>query len=515
MLNGLSDIPLVTLLTIGVVASYFGVLFLIARATAAQEAGNSSFFIGNRQSPWYVVAFGMIGTTFSGVTFISVPGWVGATQFSYFQMVLGYIAGYTVIALVLMPLYYRLNLTSIYGFLDQRFGPSSYRTGSFFFMVSRSIGAAFRLYLVAIVFQVFVFEPFNIPFVLAVVITLALIWIYTHRGGIKTIIWTDALQTALMLTALVVSLFYLGQTMDLSASGLVNTVSQSQYGQVFFFEDYKAANFFPKQFLSGAFIAIVMTGLDQDMMQKNLSCPNLKDAQKNMFTFTGGLVMVKLSFLILGALLFLYANSEGIAIPDKSDYLYPQLAFEEFPLAVSLIFILGLTASAYSSADSALAALTTAFCVDFLGFERRTISHQLRTRYTVHLGFTAVLLGIILFFHYLNDQSVISKIFDAASYTYGPLLGLFSFGLFTYLQPRDRFIPVVCLVSPVLSYFIGQYAPLILGGYEIGFELLVVNGLLTFTGLWMLSYRRKQARPEPDIPVEKRTQPADDKAVEL
>jgi Na+/proline symporter len=490
MLNGLSDIPLVTLLTIGVVASYFGVLFLIARATAAQEAGNSSFFIGNRQSPWYVVAFGMIGTTFSGVTFISVPGWVGATQFSYFQMVLGYIAGYTVIALVLMPLYYRLNLTSIYGFLDQRFGPSSYRTGSFFFMVSRSIGAAFRLYLVAIVFQVFVFEPFNIPFVLAVVITLALIWIYTHRGGIKTIIWTDALQTALMLTALIVSLFYLGQTMDLSASGLVNTVSQSQYGQVFFFEDYKAANFFPKQFLSGAFIAIVMTGLDQDMMQKNLSCPNL---------------IVKLTFLILGALLFLYANREGIAIPDKSDYLYPQLAFEEFPLAVSLIFILGLTASAYSSADSALAALTTAFCVDFLGFERRTISHQLRTRYAVHLGFTAVLLGIILFFHYLNDQSVISKIFDAASYTYGPLLGLFSFGLFTYLQPRDRFIPAVCLVSPVLSYFIGQYAPLILGGYEIG----------TFTGLWMLSYRRKQARPEPDIPVEERTQPADDKAVEL
>lgn len=495
MLNSIFNIPQVTVLTIAVVAGYFIVLFLIARVTAPEKsAGHSAFFLGNRQSPWYVVAFGMIGTTFSGVTFISVPGWVGDTQLGYFQMVLGYIVGYTVIALILMPLYYRLNLTSIYGFLDQRFGPASYKTGSFFFMLSRSIGAAFRLYLVAIVFQVFVFKPFNIPFVLAVIITLALIWIYTHRGGIQTIVWTDTLQTALMLTALVVSLFYLADAMSLSATGIVKAVSESSYGQMFFLDDYKAPNFFPKQFLSGAFIAIVMTGLDQDMMQKNLSCPNLRDAQKNMFTFTGGLVIVKLVFLVLGALLYLYANSNGISIPEKSDYLYPQIAFEHFPMAVSLFFILGLTASAYSSADSALAALTTAFCVDFLGFGNKAHKSQHTIRYVVHIGFTVLLLGIILFFHYLNDQSVISKIFDAASYTYGPLLGLFSFGLFMKGQPRDYLIPLVCLLAPLLAFLTGQLAPLLLGGYEIGFELLVINGLFTFGGLWLIAQQRKPSR---------------------
>ena len=487
MANFIPNIPLVTGLTITVVAGYFLLLFIIARLTSPRDAGNSAFFLGNRQSPWYIVAFGMIGTTFSGVTFISVPGWVGDTQFSYFQMVLGYIVGYTVIALVLMPLYYRLNLTSIYSFLDQRFGPASYKTGSFFFMVSRSIGAAFRLYLVAIVFQVFVFKPFNIPFVVAVIITLLLIWLYTHRGGIQTIVWTDSLQTGLMLTALVVTLFYLGSVMELDLPGMVQRVSESQYGKVFFLDNYKSPDFFPKQFLSGAFIAIVMTGLDQDMMQKNLICPNLKDAQKNMFTFTGGLVIVKLVFLLLGALLYIYANNQGITIPDKSDYLYPQLAFENFPLAVSLVFILGLTASAYSSADSALAALTTAFCVDFLGFDREASKNQLNIRYAVHIGFTIILLGIILFFHYLNDQSVISKIFDAASYTYGPLLGLFSFGLFMSHQPRDRWIPLVCITAPIVSYLIGQLAPLLLAGYEIGFELLVINGLITFGGLWLIS----------------------------
>ena len=482
------NVPLVTGLTITVVAGYFLLLFLIARLTSPRESGHSAFFLANRRSPWYVVAFGMIGTTFSGVTFISVPGWVGDTQFSYFQMVLGYIAGYTVIALVLMPLYYRLNLTSIYSFLNQRFGPASYKTGSFFFMVSRSIGAAFRLYLVAIVFQVFVFKPFNIPFVLAVIITLMLIWIYTHRGGIQTIVWTDTLQTGLMLTALIVTLFYLGDAMAMNAGEMVKRVQDSQYGQMFFLSDYKAANFFPKQFLSGAFIAIVMTGLDQDMMQKNLSCPNLRDAQKNMFTFTGGLVLVKLVFLMLGALLFIYANNHGIPIPEKTDYLYPRLAFEHFPLAVSLFFILGLTASAYSSADSALAALTTAFCVDFLGFKKETVRQgQIRTRYLVHIGFTILILGIILFFHYLNDQSVISKIFDAASYTYGPLLGLYSFGLFMKSQPRDQLIPLVCLSAPLLAYITGKLAPLVLGGYQIGFELLVINGLFTFGGLWLIS----------------------------
>lgn len=479
--------PLVTLLTIIVIAGYFALLFVISRITTRNQVNNQTFFNANRESPWYVVAFGMIGTTFSGVTFISVPGWVGATEFSYFQMVLGYIAGYTVIATVLLPLYYRLNLTSIYSYLGQRFGNYSYKTGSFFFIVSRSIGAAFRLYLVAIVFQVFIFNEFNFPFFLAVLITLALIWIYTHRGGIKTIVWTDTLQTALMIIALVVSIIHLSNVMELDWTGLTQTVANSDYSQVFFFNDFKSEDFFPKQFLSGAFIAIVMTGLDQDMMQKNLSIATLKDAQKNMFTFTGGLVIVKFVFLVLGALLFIYANQNGISIPEKSDYLYPRIAFEHFPLFASLTFILGLTASAYSSADSALTALTTAFCVDFLGFQKSESNQHKKTRYYVHLAFTLLLFGVILFFHYLNDESVISKIFDAASYTYGPLLGLFSFGLFMNRYPKDRLIPIICLSSPIVAFLIGYYAPQFLSGYQIGFELLVINGLLTFLGLWAIS----------------------------
>ncbi len=484
--------PLVTIITIIAVIAYFGLLFFISRVTTKKQVDNQTFFLANRQSPWYVVAFGMIGTTFSGVTFISVPGWVGDTQFSYFQMVLGYIIGYTVIATILMPLYYRLNLTSIYGYLEKRFGHFSYKTGSFFFLLSRSIGAAFRLYLVAIVFQVFIFKELGFPFFLAVMITLALIWVYTHRGGIKTIVYTDTLQTGLMVIALFVSIIYLTINMELDFAGLTQTVANSDYSKIFFFDNFKSENFFPKQFLSGAFIAIVMTGLDQDMMQKNLSCPDLKDAQKNMFTFTGGLVVIKFIFLVLGALLYLYANQNGIGIPDKSDYLYPRIAFDHFPLYASIAFILGLTASAYSSADSALTALTTAFCVDFLGFKGEKMTQNSKTRHFVHLGFTILLLGIILFFHYLNDKSVISKIFDAASYTYGPLLGLFSFGLFMHRNPKDRLIPIVCFTSPFLAFLAGWYSPYFLAGYEVGFELLIINGLITFLGLWLISKQKEK-----------------------
>lgn len=482
--------PLITLLTILVIVAYFGLLMLISRLTTRNEVNNQTFFLANRQSPWYVVAFGMIGTTFSGVTFISVPGWVGASQFSYFQMVLGYIAGYTVIALILLPLYYKLNLTSIYSYLAQRFGNRSYKTGSFFFLVSRSIGAAFRLYIVAIVFQKFIFDSFDLPFAFAVLTALILIWVYTHRGGIKTIVWTDTLQTAFMLSALVISLIYITNSLDLGFTGAIEAVSNSDYSRMFFFTDYKDPQFFVKQFLSGAFIAIVMTGLDQDMMQKNLSINTLRDAQKNMFTFTGGLVIVKLVFLCLGALLFIYANQNGIPIPDKSDNLYPTIASVHFPLYASLIFIVGLTASAYSSADSALTALTTAFCVDFLGFENKDKAKEARnkkTRYLVHIGFSVLLFLIIMFFHLLNDKSVISKIFDAASYTYGPLLGLFSFGIFTRLNPRDQLVPIICILSPLLSWTIGYLAPMLLAGYEIGFELLVINGLITFVGLALIS----------------------------
>lgn len=480
-----------TIITITVVVLYFALLFVIARLTTRKSIDNQTFFLANRESPWYVVAFGMVGTTFSGVTFISVPGWVGATEYSYFQMVIGYIAGYSVIALILMPLYYRLNLTSIYRYLQQRIGVSSYKTGSAFFLLSRSIGAAFRLYLIAIVFQIFVFREFNIPFYIAVLFTLLLIWIYTHRGGIKTIVYTDTLQTALMLFALIVSIGFLTKDMGLNFSNTIATIHQSDYSQLFFW-DWRSPEFFPKQFLSGMFIAIVMTGLDQDMMQKNLSCANLRAAQKNMFSFTVMLVIVKFVFISLGALLFIYANQNGITIPEKSDYLYPQIAFDHFPVYAGVVFILGLTASAYSSADSALTALTTAFCVDFLGFEEKQIHNNKRTRYIVHLCFTFLIFLIIMFFHYLNDKSVISKIFQAASYTYGPLLGMFSFGIFMKKIPIDRYVPFICIISPIISFIMDYHSKTLFGGYEFSFELLLVNGLITFAGLYLISNRKHE-----------------------
>lgn len=483
--------PVITLLTITVVVLYFAMLFLIARLTTRGKTDNQAFFLANRQSKWYLVAFGMIGTTLSGVTFISVPGWVGDTQFSYFQMVLGYIVGYTVIATLLMPLYYRLNLTSIYTYLEMRFGPFSYKTGSFFFLLSRTIGAAFRLYLIAIVFQVFIFREFGFPFFLAVLTALLLIYVYTFRGGIKTIVWSDAFQTFFMLMAMITSIIYLLNYMDWSAGEAISRVAGSDYSKIFFW-DWQKPGFFWKQFLSGTFIAIVMTGLDQDMMQKNLSCRNLREAQTNMFSFTGILVVVKFAFLVLGALLFLYAGQIQVSIPEKTDYLYPVLAFENFPIAASLFFILGLTAAAYSSADSALTALTTSFCVDFLGFEKKAMGNNKKTRYRVHFGFMLLIFTIIMFFHSLNDKSVISNIFKAAGYTYGPLLGMFSFGLFIHRKPRDQWVPYIAILSPVLTYLIQFKSRELLGGYEFGFEVLILNGLLTFMGLWGISKPAKE-----------------------
>lgn len=480
--------PTTTWLTIGVIVSYFTLLFFISYFTSRGSNDNQSFFLANRQSPWWLVAFGMIGTTLSGVTFISVPGWVGSSQFSYFQMVLGYIAGYSIIALILLPLYYKLQLTSIYTYLNERFGPRAYKTGSFFFLLSRSVGAAFRLYLIAIVFQVFIFDQFNFPFWLAVLFTLALILIYTFKGGIKTIVWTDALQTLFMLLALVISIVYLTNNIDFGESGsLITAVKQSDYSQIFFW-DWRSENFFGKQFISGAFIAIVMTGLDQDMMQKNLSCRNLKEAQTNMFSFTSVLVIVKFIFLVLGALLFMYAIENGIEIPEKRDYLYPNIAFSHFPLAASLFFILGLTAAAYSSADSALTALTTAFCVDFLGLDKKEAKNSRSIRYRVHIGFTIILFLMILAFHAINDDSVIKNIFKAAGYTYGPILGLFSFGLFMKkFKSKDAAIPVIAVLSPIITYLIATYSPPYLNGYKFGFEVLLINGIITFLGLLIFS----------------------------
>ena len=468
---------------ITVLLAYFALLIFISRITSDDE-GNESFFVGNRKSPWYIVAFGMIGASLSGVTFISVPGWVATSQFSYFQMVLGYLVGYAVIATVLMPLYYRLNLTSIYSYLEDRFGFWSYKSGAFYFLLSRTIGAAFRLFLVANILQILVFDAWNIPFAVTVALTIALIWVYTHKAGIKTIIWTDTLQTLFMLIAVVLCFYYVADALNFSISNAIEQISLSEYSKMFFWDDASSASFFPKQFLAGAFIAIVMTGLDQDMMQKNLSCPNIKDAQKNMFWFSIVLVFVNLLFLGLGALLYIFAKHFGITA--TGDDLFATVAMHDsMPIAVGLFFLLGLIAAAYSSADSALTALTTSFCVDFLDIEKKEKSKQVSIRKRSHILFSVILFVVILIFKLINDESVISALFKVAGYTYGPLLGMYAFGLFTQWKIKDHLIIPVVILAPILSYVLQLIAP-IWWGFHFGFELLIVNGVLCFLGMMMI-----------------------------
>ena len=470
-----------SIIILSCIALYFSLLFLISYFTGKNDS-NETFFLGNRNSPWYIVAYGMIGTTLSGITFISVPGWVASSQFSYLQMVFGFFVGYFVIARILLPLYYRLELTSIYTYLRDRFGNSSYKTGSSFFLLSRTIGASFRLYLIATVLQFAVFDAWDIPFTVTVIITIALIWLYTYRSGIKTIIWTDTLQTTFMLATVIIIAYTLASRMDLDFVALTQTIAGSDYSKAFFFEDWTNSKYFFKQFFSGMFMAIVMTGLDQDQMQKNLSCRNLKDAQKNMLVFSSILIVVDLLFLSLGALLYIYSNQFGIVIPADADMLFPNIALNTgLPLYVGILFIIGIIAAAYSSADSALTSLTTSFCVDILEFERQEPSQQIRTRKYAHLFLSVVLLGVILLFKAINDQSVIKSLFTVAGYTYGPLLGLYSFGLFTQWKVKDRLVPLVAVLSPVICYVIKQKIP------AIGFELLIINGAITFLGLCLLS----------------------------
>ena len=468
---------------IAVLLAYFTLLIFISKITSYDD-GNESFFVGKRQSPWYIVAFGMLGASLSGVTFISVPGWVATSQFSYFQMVLGYLVGYAVIATVLMPLYYRLNLTSIYSYLEDRFGFWSYKLGAFYFLLSRTIGAAFRLFLVANVLQIIVFDEWNIPFAVTVALTIALIWVYTHKAGIKTIIWTDTLQTLFMLLAVVLCFYYVADAMNYSISTAIEQISLSEYSKIFFLEDSKLASFFPKKFFAGAFIAIVMTGLDQDMMQKNLSCPNIIDAQKNMFWFSIVLVFVNLLFLGLGALLYIFASHVGITA--TGDDLFATVAMHKsIPVAVGLFFLLGLIAAAYSSADSALTALTTSFCVDFLDIEKNELAKQVRIRKRCHILFSVILFLVILIFKLINDESVISALFKVAGYTYGPLLGMYAFGLFTKWKIKDKWIIPVVVLAPILSYLLQLIAP-IWWGFHFGFELLIVNGALCFLGMILI-----------------------------
>lgn len=477
-------------LLIFLILGYFGLLIGIS-FLAGKNDDNQTFFLGNRQSPWYAVAFGMVGASLSGVTFLSVPGLVAANSFAYMQVVLGYVAGYLIIIRVLLPLYYRLQLTSIYTYLEGRFGAKSYTTGSIFFLISRVIGAAFRLYLIAIVLQTAVFDAIHIPFWLTVVITILLIWVYTFRSGIKTIIWTDTLQTALLLGAVFITVWTISDKL-LAEQSLVSYIYESDYSKIFFFDDWKSGNYFFKNFLSGMFLTIVMTGLDQDMMQKNLSCRSLGDAQKNMFWLSITLVVVNLVFLSLGALLYDFAAVENISF-DQPDHLYTQVALSgSLGTTVLILFILGLVAAAYSSADSALTALTTAFCVDILKIEKMEVKRSKLTRKIVHLGFSSLLFVVILIFKELNDDSVITELFTAAGYTYGPLLGLYAYGLYTKRNVRDKWVPLGAILAPLLSYLIRDYAKESFG-YSMSFEHLIINGLLMFLFLWAISLPRKSA----------------------
>ena len=480
-------------LVLSVIIGYFIVLIIISHFTS-KKATNETFFTGNRQSPWFVVAFGMIGASLSGVTFISIPGEVGAListkepvykAFTYFQLVLGYLLGYYVIANVLMPMYYRLNLVSIYTYLDQRFGIKTYKTGSSFFLISQSMGAALRLFLVAGVLQIAFFSAYNIPFMITVAVTILLIWIYTFRAGIKTIVWTDTLQTTFMLLAVVITIVIISRSLNLTFDGLLTTINEHEYAKIFEW-DWKSSKFFFKQFFSGAFIAIVMTGLDQNMMQKNLTCRNIGEAKKNMYWFSIILVPVNFLFLTLGLLLYLYAGEMGIAIPERSDDLYPILALQHFSALVGIVFLLGIIAAAFSSADSALTALTTAFCVDFLDLDKLSEKKKKQRRLTVHIGFSIVLFLIIVIFRIINDDSVISAVFTVAGYTYGPLLGLYTFGLFTKWKTKDNLVPYVAISAPIITYFLSRYSSSIIPGYNMGFEVLILNGLLTCLGLMMI-----------------------------
>ena len=484
------------------IALYFLGLLSISWFTA-KESNNDSYFTGNHQSPWYVVAFGMIGDSLSGVTFISLPGTILTGQFSYLQMVFGYVVGYFVIARLLLPLYYKLNLTSIYSYLYERFGTYSQKTGSFYFLISRIIGAALRLFLAASVLQIFVFDNWSIPFEVSVALIILLMLVYTYRGGIKTLVWTDLFQSGFLLLAVILSIYTIFNQLGWGVLEGVKQVASSSYSQIFF-TDWHEKNYFLKQFLSGAFITIVMTGLDQNMMQKNLSCKSLPEAQKNMYSFGAIVLLVNLFFLSLGALIYLYVSAKGIALPMneltqnvQTDKVFPMLALNHLGLFAALVFIIGLTAATFNSADSVLTTLTTSFCIDFLGFDTNPqISEKKKTylRHLVHVVFALILWIAIVLSRQLNQTSVLDAIFTIAAYTYGPLLGLFAFGLFSKRLVNDKWVPLFSVIPPALCYLLYVNAADWFYGYKFGYELLLLNGLFMYILLWLNS-KKKQAYP--------------------
>ena len=490
------------------IISYFLVLILIAHFTSKNSSDNSTFFIANRNSKWYLVAFGMIGTALSGVTFISVPGQVGAPdghQFEYFQFVLGNAIGFIIVATVLLPLYYRLNLTSIYSYIEKRLGVVSYKTAAAIFLLSRTIGSAFRLYLVVIVLQRFIFDAYGVPFAFTVAFSLLLIWLYTFKGGLKTIIITDTLQTVFLVSSVVLTIYFICDSLNFNFLEAFEAIKTSGYSKIFFFEDFTSNKFhFIKQIIGGIFVTIAMIGLDQDLMQKNLSCKNIKEAQKNMFTFTAIFVVINLFFLSVGALLYIYANKNGIAIPldaagnPRTDFLFPEIALNHLSLVPGIVFMLGLTAATFATTDSALTALTTSFCVDFLNLDKKenvNDASHIKSRHFVHIGFSLLMILVVIIFNAVNNKAVISAIFTVASYTYGPLLGLYAFGLLLKNRGvKDKLVPFICVISPIVCFFLNKYSVLLMGGYIFDNELILVNGLITFLGLMLISHKQQTIR---------------------
>lgn len=478
------------------IIGYFLVLLVISWLTSRKSSDNDTFFVANRNSKWYLVAFGMIGTALSGVTFISVPGKVGAPsgdQFGYFQFVLGNAAGFIIIATVLLPLYYRMKLTSIYSYIESALGQWSYKTAAGIFLISRIIGSSFRLYLVVIVLQKFIFDSYHVPFAVTVLICLVLIWAYTSRGGLKTIIITDSLQTLFLVSSVFLSLFFICRSLHLNLFEAADAIKNSSYSKIFFVNDFMSSRLhITKQFLGGLFITVGMTGLDQDLMQKNLSMKNIKEAQKNMFSFTLVFVIINIFFLSVGALLYIYAAKYGITV-EKTDYLYPTIALKYLGLIPAIVFMLGLTAATFATTDSALTALTTSFCVDFLNFGKKAdinSKKMINTRHFVHIAFSGMLFLTIIIFNAINDKAVVTAIFSVASYTYGPLLGLYAFGLFAgKRQVKDKLVPFICLISPAICYYLSSHSTTLFG-YTFDNELILVNGMITFAGLLLTSSKK-------------------------
>ncbi len=484
--------PLAVIVTI---VAYFVLLFFVSHI-AGRKADNAGFFIGNRKSSWYVVAFAMIGSSISGVTFMSVPGMIDPKSFSYMQMVLGFFVGQLIISFVLIPLFYKINLFSIYEYLDKRFGIKSYKTGAWFFFISKMLGASVRLFLVSLFLQMLVFEPLNLPFVLNVFITVALVWLYTVQGGVKTLIWTDSLKTVMLLASVILTIYFIAKSLGLNFSGMIHTIRESELSKTFFFDNPREKTYFWKQFLAGIFTVIAITGLDQDFMQRNLSCKNPSDSQKNIITSGLVQVVINLMFLMLGVLLYTFVDRNGIPRPEKSDELFPMIATQGFmPITVGIIFIVGLISSAYAAAGSALTALTTSFTVDVIGIQGKSEEEIKKSRKKIHL-FMAVVMGVVIFvFNIFNNTSVVDAAYILASYTYGPILGLFAFGIISKRAVRDGFVPIIALAAPVLS-FIFQKLALSFWGYEFSYELIVMNAAITIIGMYLLSIGKGKQRKE-------------------